>query len=110
MKCVTLRNPPADGDLGDGEVVEPVVFDAVSRAGGRTLQLRVCPCGHSPGKGLLSRSRATMIPRPYRDRRPLLFPSPQLGSSSIGTARARLSSPPNRLNVTWPTSYSAQAL
>jgi hypothetical protein len=31
---------PAAGDLRDGEVVEPVVFEAGSRAGGRTRQLR----------------------------------------------------------------------
>jgi len=31
---------------------------------------------------------------------------PQLGSGSIGTARARLSSPPDRLDATWPTSRS----
>ena len=31
---------------------------------------------------------------------------PQVGSGSTGTARARLSSPPDRLDATWPTSHS----
>src|SRR5262252_356020 len=35
---------------------------------------------------------------------------PQLPSGSVGTARARLSSPPDHLDATWPTSHSVTAL
>jgi hypothetical protein len=61
---------------------------------------------HRPGKGLLSTSgdNSCQAVAVTADRCSSQYP--QLRSGSVGTVRARLSSPPDRLDATWPTSHS----